>query len=124
MSELSSSTAFHTLPTARTSNGSRRLYSRSSQPNRFLNGAADSGMMIKTISPISKEIYVVLIPMPEHAGLIKYEDPETAAMTDNEILAAARAAFGTWADREEIDDPLWIDRFDDLYGPYNETPNI
>ena len=30
------------------------------------------------------------------------DDPELLAMTDEEILAEAKAAFGSWADRDDI----------------------
>jgi hypothetical protein len=58
------------------------------------------------------------------------EDPEILAMSDKEIVSEARAAFGMWADRDDITDTWldelrggWENRLDDIYGP-NETNSI
>lgn len=66
--------------------------------------------------------------MSPKTGYIKDEDPETAAMSDKEILAEVRAMFGAWADRDDIDDnwlddirSTWDDRLDGLYGPETDT---
>ncbi|HSW63407.1 MAG TPA: hypothetical protein VLH56_08865 [Dissulfurispiraceae bacterium] len=55
------------------------------------------------------------------------DDPEIQAMTDKEIIAEARAAFGSWADRDDITDDWldeiragWSSRLDELYGPDDE----
>ena len=37
------------------------------------------------------------------------EDPEIAAMSNAEIVAAAKALCGTWADRQDIDDD-WLEK--------------
>lgn len=56
------------------------------------------------------------------------DDPELAAMTDTELVAAAKALYGAWADREDIgetwledlraaDAAEWDKRLAELYGP-------
>ncbi len=51
-----------------------------------------------------------------------FEDPEILLMSEDEIKVAVLAAFGAWADREDITDDWlddlrrgWSDRLDDLY---------
>lgn len=65
--------------------------------------------------------------MSPKTGLVKDEDPETAAMSLAELRKIALAAFGSWADRDDIGDDWlenirssWDDRLDELY---NDTPD-
>lgn len=55
------------------------------------------------------------------------DDPEIAAMTNEEIVAVAKALCGAWADRPDMDDNWlensrkkwsdgWKERLDELYG--------
>jgi hypothetical protein len=52
------------------------------------------------------------------------DDPEIGAMTDEELVEAAETLFGSWADRDDIDDNWlenlhsgWEARLKELYGP-------
>ncbi len=67
------------------------------------------------------------IAMSPKKFVVYEDDPEIAAMSRKELKAALEAAFGAWADRDDINDE-WLDnlskgwslRFDELYG--NEEP--
>ncbi|MEJ5202572.1 MAG: hypothetical protein WHV66_10115 [Anaerolineales bacterium] len=59
------------------------------------------------------------------------EDPEILAMSEEEIRAEVLAAFGAWADREDMTDDWldelrrgWNDRLDELYADKPENSNL
>jgi hypothetical protein len=65
------------------------------------------------------EVAMVIIPR-----VLYEDDPEIVAMTDEELAEAAAALFGSWAERDDIDDDWldnlrsgWDERLKELYGP-------
>lgn len=59
------------------------------------------------------------------------DDPEIAAMTDEELLSSVKAMFGAWADREDITDDWlgeirrgWGKRIDKINGTNSEDSSI
>ena len=68
--------------------------------------------------------------MPTNATVFE-EDADIARMSDNAIAAEVLAMFGSWADRDDINE-TWLDdlrggwdtRLDELYGTNEEDLSI
>jgi hypothetical protein len=90
---------------------------------------SERGMIFYWIKTASADNNMTTFVKPPVANPGNFEDdPEIAAMSNAEIVAAAKALCGAWANRQDIDDNWvenmrnqwsdgWKERLADLYGP-------
>ncbi|GIV66682.1 MAG: hypothetical protein KatS3mg054_0668 [Chloroflexus sp.] len=88
----------------------------------LLSIGAMNSMMITTMFNASSSRDWRIMTEKKSPFVYNSEDPEILAMSEEEIRAEVLAAFGAWADRDDITDDWldgirrgWSDRLDDLY---------
>lgn len=98
------------------------VWKSKTSPSVLLSIGAMNSMMITTMFHASSSRDWRIMTKKKSPFVYNSEDPEILAMSEEEIRAEVLAAFGAWADRDDITDDWlddirrgWSDRLDDLY---------
>ncbi len=98
------------------------VWKSKSSPSVLLSIGAMNSMIITAMFDDSSSRVWRIMTENKSSSVNYSEDPEILAMSEEEIRAEILAAFGAWADRDDITDDWlddlrrgWSDRLDDLY---------